>query len=127
MVTTQLPVPLHAPLQPEKVVPAPGLAVRVTSASAAMEAEQVAPQSIPPALEVTVPTPIPVFVTASWCDGGGPLASKVAVTAWSWLMVTTHAPVPAQAPPHPAKTEPPSAVAVKVTTVAAENRAEQLV
>ena len=32
MLTTQLPVPVHAPLQPEKVLPVVGVAVSVTLA-----------------------------------------------------------------------------------------------
>ena len=34
-VTTQVPVPVHAPLQPVKLAPAPGVAVRATAVPAA--------------------------------------------------------------------------------------------
>jgi hypothetical protein len=49
----------------------------------------------------------------------GVLSVKVALTLRSWLMVRTHAPVPEQAPPQPAKVEPLAGLAVRVTTVPA--------
>jgi hypothetical protein len=50
-------VPPHAPLQPLKLEPLAGLAVRVTFVFAAKLAEQVLPQLIPAGLLVTVPEP----------------------------------------------------------------------
>ena len=47
------------PLQPWKVEPLAGVAVRVTCVPLSKEAEQVAPQLIPVGLEVTVPLPVP--------------------------------------------------------------------
>jgi hypothetical protein len=41
---------------------------------------------------------------------------KVAVTAWSVLIVTVQVPVPEQAPDHPANVEPVAGFAVRVTT-----------
>ena len=46
MVTWQEPVPEHAPLQPEKVEPEAGTAVRVTMVPASKRAPRVPPQSI---------------------------------------------------------------------------------
>ena len=62
-VTVQLPVPLHPPpLQPAKVEPLAGVAVRVeTVPGVTPETEQVAPQLMEP--PVTVPVPVPVFPT----------------------------------------------------------------
>jgi hypothetical protein len=63
-VTVQVPVPEHPPpLQPVKVEPAAGTAVRVTTVPLAQAAIQVEPQEIPAGLLVTVPTPEPVLLT----------------------------------------------------------------
>ena len=61
-VTVQLPVPLHPPpLQPVKVEPLAGVAVRVTDVPLFTVVEHVAPQLMEP--PVTVPVPVPVFPT----------------------------------------------------------------
>jgi len=66
MVTEQvLAVPVHAPLQPAKVLPLVAAAVNVTLEPDVRLAEQVLPQAIPPALLVTVPEPVPLLVTES--------------------------------------------------------------
>lgn len=65
MVTVQVPVPVQSPLQPEKVDPADGVAVRVTTVLSAKLNEHVAPQLIPGGLLVTVPLPVPPFWTSS--------------------------------------------------------------
>jgi hypothetical protein len=72
-----------APLQPVKAEPAAGVAVNVTTVPALNDAEHVAPQVIPAGELVTDPEPEPVFVTVSVC-----VAVKLAVTAWSALIVT---------------------------------------
>ena len=57
-VTLQVPVPGHpASLQPTKVEPIDGVAVRISMAPGATEATQVPPQSMPAGEEVTVPVP----------------------------------------------------------------------
>jgi len=59
-------VPLHAPLQPAKVTPTPGVAVSCTGVSGAKSASQALPgtsQAIPSGSEVT--KPLPTIVTAS--------------------------------------------------------------
>ena len=63
IVKVQVPVPVQAPLQPAKLLPADGLAVSVTLVLALKFAEQVAPQSIPAGLLVTVPEPLPDLAT----------------------------------------------------------------
>jgi hypothetical protein len=55
----EVPVPLHAPLQPEKVEPAAGVAASVTLVPPAKGALQAVPQLIPLGTEVTVPLPLP--------------------------------------------------------------------
>src|SRR2546425_11740468 len=63
MVREQLPVPVQAPLQPAKVDPEAGVAVRVTIVPLLKFALQVAGQLIPAGLLVTVPLPVPARVT----------------------------------------------------------------
>src|SRR5438034_110679 len=66
IVTMQVPVPEQPPpLQPEKVEPAVGVAVKVTAVPLANGAEHVAPQAIPAGLLATVPAPAPALVTVS--------------------------------------------------------------
>ena len=60
-----LALPEHAPPQPEKHEPAPGLAVRTTGVESGKVDEQIAPQLIPGGLEVTVPEPAPSVFTSS--------------------------------------------------------------
>jgi hypothetical protein len=55
MATVQPAVPVQAPLQPAKVDPAAGAAVRLTLVPFAKLALQVVPQLIPAGTEVTVP------------------------------------------------------------------------
>ena len=64
MVSVQVPVPVQAPLQPAKVLPAAGVAVRVTLVPLVKFALQVALQSIP-AGPATVPEPVPNLATVS--------------------------------------------------------------
>jgi hypothetical protein len=61
-VTVQVPVPLHAPLQPVKVDPVAGVAVNVTFVPLEKVARQVVPQEIPAGFEATVPEPCPCFL-----------------------------------------------------------------
>jgi hypothetical protein len=62
-VMLQVVVPLHGPLQPAKVEPLTGVAVKVICVPAASDTEQAAPQAIPAGELVTSPLPVPVFVT----------------------------------------------------------------
>ena len=54
---------VQAPLQPMKLEPAAATAVSVTVAPFVKSASQVAPQSMPAGPLVTVPLPVPAFVT----------------------------------------------------------------
>src|SRR5438552_2580430 len=114
MVTLQAPIPAQLPLQPVKVEPAAGAAVRLTAVPLVNEAEQVAPQLMPVGALVTVPLPAPDLVTVSAKDG----SANVAVTEVAAVSVTVQMPVPVQPPPvQPAKVEPAAAAAVTVTAV----------
>ena len=57
--TVQLPLPPHAPLQPEKVAPEPGVWLSVTAVPEGKFALQVPEEQLMPAgLLVTVPLPV---------------------------------------------------------------------
>jgi hypothetical protein len=112
MVTTQLPVPVHAPDQPTKVEPALGVAVSVTTESVGNVLEQTEPQEMPAGLLLTGPLPLPDLATVRiWPT------LKVAVTLRAADMVTTQVVMPLQAPDQPAKTEPGLGAAVSVTAL----------
>ncbi len=116
----QAPLPLQAPPQPPKVEPPVGVAVSVTVLPLTKPALQIAPQLIPAGLLVTVP--LPVLLTLRSTLG---TAVNCAVTVWFPFITTTQAPVPLQAPPQPAKVDPPDAVARSVTELPAGKLAEQ--
>src|SRR5262249_61763131 len=78
-VTLRAAVPEQAPPQPVKVELAPALAVSDTLVPCANDAEHVEPQSIPAGLLVTVPDPVPTFVTDNLRPGVC-AGEKVAVT-----------------------------------------------
>src|SRR5881396_1313528 len=120
----QVPEPEQPPpLQPVKVEPASGVAVRVTAVPTVNEAEQAAPQEIPEGALLTVPLPVPVLVTLRAKD----CWTKPAVTEAAALIVTMQVPVPEQPPPlQPVKVELASGVAVKVTAVPLANGAEHV-
>jgi len=63
ILTLQVPVPEHDPLQPSKVEPLAGVAVRVILVPDAKLLLHVLPQLIPEGLLVTVPLPKPVLYT----------------------------------------------------------------
>src|SRR5258705_6583740 len=61
-VTLQLPVPEHAPVQPVKVEPAVGVAVRGTHVSSLKIAPPLVPPFTPKRVLATVPAPVPLRV-----------------------------------------------------------------
>jgi len=87
-ITTEQSVPLQSPLQPAKVDPTTGVAVKATVVPGAKPALQVPGQDIPLGLLVTVPTPGPPIVTVSVIGGVGAVAVKVVVTVWLAFMTT---------------------------------------
>src|SRR5215510_13639533 len=110
-VTTHVPVPVQLPpLQPVKVDPAAGAAVRVAMVPAVNETEQVVPQLMPAGARVTVPVPVPALFTVSATDA----CMKVAGTEAAAVMVTLQVPVPVQPPPlQTAKVDPAAGAAVR--------------
>src|SRR3989442_27767 len=123
-VRVQVPGPgQRPPLQPVKVEPAAGAAVRVTAVPLEKLAEQVAPQVIPTGELVTVPLPVPALLTVSAKVG----SVNVAVTVVAALRVTVQVPVPEHPPPlQPLKVEPAAGVAVNVTAAPLAKLAEQV-
>jgi hypothetical protein len=67
------PVPEQAPDQPVNLESLSGFALNVTVWPSSNLAEQVLPQLIRVGLEVTIPSPVPLFVTAR-VRNGGPIA-----------------------------------------------------
>jgi hypothetical protein len=124
MVTLHAPVPLQAPPQPANVEPGSGAAVKLTTVPLAKLAEHVVPQEIPEGVLVSAPVPVPLLDTVRIKVPA--FAVKVALTDFSASMVTLHAPVPLQAPLQPAKVEPESGAAVKLTTAPLSKFAEHV-
>jgi hypothetical protein len=124
--TAHGPVPVQAPLQPAKLDPVAGVAVRVTSVALLNSAEHVGPQSMPAGLLATVPLPLPDLETVRVLY---PPSAKVAVTVFAVSIVAVHVsgPVGVQEPLHPAKREPDPfvGVAVRVIDVALGYASEQ--
>jgi hypothetical protein len=122
MVTMQRPVPVHGPvLQPKKIDPGAGTAVKVTTVPVGNAATHVEPQSIPAGWLVTVPDPVPILGTVRVDMPTGVL--NVAVTDRFTSITTEHAPVPLQSPLHPAKIEPAGGTADKATVLPDEKLA----
>jgi len=115
IVTVQAPVPVQAPFQPVNVDPVAGVAVKATVVPLPNDARHVVPQEMPAGVLLTVPLPVPDFVTVSAKEVVG--NANVAVTEVAALIVMVHVPVPAQPPLQPLKVEPAAGVAVRVTTV----------
>src|SRR5439155_16360889 len=123
-VTVQVAVPEQPPpVQPAKVEPAAGAAVKVTAVPLANAAAHVVPHATPAGALVTVPLPTPALLTVSVKVG----RAKVAVTVVAAFTVTVQVPVPEQPPPlQPVKVEPAAGAAVKVTAVPLANAAAQV-
>ena len=67
IVTTQLPVPVHAPDQPANTDPTAGVAVSVTTVPVENDALHPGLQAMPEGLDVTAPDPLPAVNTSSSC------------------------------------------------------------
>src|SRR5882724_5497059 len=65
IVMLQAPVPVQLPLQPLKIEPAAGAAVKVTAVPLAYAAAQLVPHEMPAGALVTVPLPALALVTVS--------------------------------------------------------------
>jgi len=112
------------PLQPLKVEPAAGAAVKVTAVPLSNVAEQFLPHETPAGALVTVPLPAPALLTVSVKD----CKAKVAVTEEAPLSVTVHVPEPLQPLPFQRlKVERAAGAAVKVTVVPLAYAAAQVV
>jgi hypothetical protein len=128
MVNVQEPVPEQAPLQPSKTNPPNGFAFNVTKVLVLIALLLVHVPEVTPAVEVqlmppvpvTEPLPVPAPVTVTV------VALKAALTDCAAVMLTEQAPVPVQAPPHPAKAVPAGAVGVRATEVPCVNGALQV-
>ena len=125
IVTVQVPVPVQPPpLQPLKVEPAAGAAVKVTATPLSNVAEQFLPHETPAGALVTVPLPAPALLTVSVKD----CMAKVAVTEEAPLSVTVHVPEPLQPLPFQRlKVERAAGTAVKVMVVPLAYAAAQVV
>ena len=112
-VKLQVPVPVHAPVQPPNTKPPPAVAVKITFVPVLMLALHVPGQLMPPTLLVTDPLPVPAKVTVTGNEEG----MKFALTACAAFIVTAQVPVPLQPPPlQPAKTDAEEVgVAVRTT------------
>ena len=114
--TVHVPVPEHAPDQPENTKPEFGAAVRVTVVPAVNGAEQVWPQLMPAGVLLTTPIPEPVSETVS-CTGAGNAAKAAATEVAPFTATVQTAAVPEHAPDQPANEFPLTGVAVSVTDV----------
>jgi hypothetical protein len=124
IVTTQAPVPVHAPVQPANVDPDAGDGVSVTAVPLAKVVLHVGAQLMPAGELATVPVPVPASVTVNVCGGGGVLERndaepKYAVTASELLTVSEQVPVPVHAPLQPLKGVAALPVAVNTTAAPA--------
>ena len=97
--TVQVPVPVHAPDQPVNALVLSAVGVSVTDAPSASARVQVEKQLKPNGFDEAIePPPAPAVASESVCEG-----PNSAVTLRAWLIVTTQAPTPVQAPLHPMK------------------------
>jgi hypothetical protein len=67
-VTLHVPMPVHGPDHPAKVVPGSGAGVKITSVPGGKLAVQRSGQSIPAGVLITLPAVPPAFFTVSWIE-----------------------------------------------------------
>src|SRR5262249_41069596 len=126
-VTVQvLTVPVQPPLQPVKVEPAAGVAVKVTAGPIVKGGGQGAPPENPVGAPGTggVAGEPRVLVRGRGKDGGGRLAGTEGAACTVRVQVLA---VPVQPPLQPVKVEPAAGVAVNVTAVPIVKDVEQVV
>jgi len=87
---------VQAPVHPAKVEPVPAEAARVTLVPLEKFALHEVPHAIPPGVEVTVPLPVPFFVSVRVYEVGV-LRAKAAVTLFAPSTTKVQLPVPVQA------------------------------
>src|ERR1700722_9266710 len=120
-VSLHVPVPVHRPDHPAKVLPASGVGVNTTAVPLGKLAVQLPGQSIPAGVLVTAPAPVPTLFTVSWM---GAIVLKVAVTdVAAFREMVQVVLVPLQPPDHAAKLEPDLAAAVSLIDVPGVNSA----
>ena len=119
-VSLHVPVPVHGPDHPAKVVPASGADVNTTAVPLGKLAVQLCGQLIPAGVLVTVPAPLPTLFTVSWM--GEAVALKVAVTeVAAFREMVQVVLVPLQPPDQSANLEPDLAAAVSLTDLPSVN------
>ena len=113
----QVPVPVHAPLQPANVLPLAAWATRVTTAlllTTGQERVQAGSQVTPGGVMVTLPVPLPALFRVK----GRVVVLKLAVTSTALLPAAmVQVPVPVHAPLQPANVLPLAAWATRVMAV----------
>src|SRR5262245_18357067 len=103
------------------------MAVNVTMVPAPKEAEQVAPQLMPPGELVTLPGPWPDRCAVSWKDVVELFGAKLALTDVAAFIATVQVPVPEQPPPlQPVNVALAEGMAGTVARGAARKDAEQV-
>ena len=110
-------VPLHAPLQPAKKEPVAAVAVNVACDPKRNVALHRLPHAMPCGSLVTVPAPVPVFVTLT----GKLSRSNTAVTCIAAASVTVQPPLPEHDPVHATNFEPVAGCGVSDTVVPQSN------
>lgn len=117
--TTQGPLPVQAPLQPEKVLPPLGAAVSVTLVPCENVPEHVPLEQVTP--PVTIPLPPPARVTLKELDSGGVTANDALTETEEDERATTQEAVPVHAPPQPENVFPLFGLAVRVIFAPCKN------
>ena len=112
------PLPVQAPLQPEKAISLAGSGLSKTATSGENEAEHFPGQEMPAGAEVTVPEPETVTAIMRCAGGGGGggggggFNAKFAHTVTSPLGDSVQAVLPLHPSPKPTNVDPGSSLAV---------------
>jgi hypothetical protein len=76
-VSLHVPIPVHTPDHPAKVMPGSGAAVKATAVPWGKLAVQRSGQSIPAGVLITLPAPAPAFFTVSWTEVEAPAMQDI--------------------------------------------------